>query len=73
MTAPRIPFVLRTNSCAGQLRALVDDLADALRALGTDHPDDIAGTHADLIDGIDRLADDIAGLAEAVDRGEGLG
>ena len=73
MTAPPRPFVLRTNSCSGQLRALVDDLADALRAMGTDHADDIAGAHADLIHRIDVLADDIAAVAEAVDRGEGLG
>jgi len=67
-----VPFVLRVNGRCGELRALVDDLAEALTAQGLDHADDIEGATDELLRQINELADELAVVAEGVDKGEGL-
>jgi len=67
-----VSFVLRVNGRCGELRALVDDLVEALTELGRDHADDIEGATDELLRQINELADELAAVAEGVDKGEGL-
>lgn len=68
----RSPFVPRVNRCWSELRGVVADLFDALTEQGLDHPDDIGGATDDLFHQIDALAEELAAVAEGVDKGEGL-
>ena len=74
MTSPANPgpFLPRVNLRCAELRGIVAELEDALSE-GDDHPDDVRGVVEHLSHLVNEAAAELGSVAEAVDRGEGLG